>query len=510
MQIKLWQKLAMTIVLISMIIVAVASLLSLQSFTKGFLAYLNELEKPEIEKIKVRLLHDYQQNGNWDFLEFHPHRWHRYLQEGTRTPRRRRRDKFRRPPPPPVFFEEERERGDSNPRRNERFRPPPPSTQPALSKMGSRNNLLTNDSGRMPEHLALLDNNLALIVGEIKINNPLFNHSLQLNQKIIGYLHVEPFIKLTEDLDRRFIQNQRQSVIKIAMLAFFFSIIGAWVLAYYLRKRLMPLVSISRDFTEHNYRSRIKVKQKDELGQLAQDLNLLGRTLEKNQIARQQWIADISHELRTPLSILNAELEAIEDGIRPLNQQSIQSLSNEMLRLKKLVEDLFQLSLSDLGALQYSWEKVNLKALIVDVAENFQMRFAEKSLFLSHQFEKNNNYLITGDRNRLYQLLSNLLENSYRYTDQGGQVQINCYFLNKNVIISIDDSFPSVPSDQLVKMFDRLHRIEKSRNRKTGGAGLGLGIIKTIIEAHEGNIHAELSSLGGLKVLIKLPIAQIT
>jgi two-component system sensor histidine kinase BaeS len=371
--------------------------------------------------------------------------------------------------------------------------------------MGSRSNEKQAKNAKAPEHFALLAPDLTIIAGKIKVNDPLFNRPLFYNQHLVAYLHVEPFIKLTDELDHRFVQNQQQAVIKIALFALLLSLIATWIIAYYLRGRLLPLTRIAQDFTQHDYRAQISVKHKDELGQLATDLNLLGRTLEQNQTARQQWIADISHELRTPLSILKGELEAIEDDIRPLNKHAIASLAKEVERLKKLVDDLFQLSLSDLGALQYTSEAIDLTVLLVDITNNFKTRFKEKSLCLINRCDPQKTLLIKGDRNRLYQLFSNLFENSYRYTNKKGQIQLDCSAKNGKIMVRISDSAPNLPNDQLTKIFDRLHRVEASRNRKTGGAGLGLTIAKTIVEAHAGTIYAMPSSLGGIMLTIEIP-----
>jgi two-component system sensor histidine kinase BaeS len=519
MTLQLWQKLAVAMVMMSMIIVAIASLLSMQSFTNGFLGYLNELEKPKIDRIKTRLIRGYQRHGNWDFIAFSPHVWRDYVRAGGAHKRPRRNRRGHQAPPEKGFWQDDRppfneEGGRRRPPPEAGFhrenggrrgdKPPPPPK--LLQQMALREAETKGGDSNGPEHLALLDTDLNIIAGEIKINNPAYNYPLILNQQRIAYLHVEPFIKLTSDLDQRFIKKQWEAVIKIALLALALSLIGAWGFAYYLRNRLRPLTTIANDFTEHDYSARVRVKQTDELGQLAQDLNILGRTLEKNQTARQQWIADISHELRTPLSILSGELEAIEDGIRPLSQQSMTSLNDEARRLKKLVDDLFQLSLSDLGALQYSWSTIDLLELMTDVATNFEVRFSEKSLVLSNACIEQGCYFVKGDRNRLYQLFSNIFENSYRYTNEKGKIQFNCQRQNNRIQLSIADSAPSVPENQLEKMFDRLHRVEKSRNRKTGGAGLGLTIVKTIVEAHDGTIVAKPSSLGGVEIIIEFPL----
>jgi two-component system sensor histidine kinase BaeS len=263
------------------------------------------------------------------------------------------------------------------------------------------------------------------------------------------------------------------------------------------------LTKIATQLSSGNYQYRAKLKQKDELGQLAIDLNHLGKTLQQNQTSRQQWIADISHELRTPLSILRGELEAIEDGIRPMNKTSIQSLVAEVKRLGKLVEDLYQLSLSDLGALNYVKEPLDLYELIQNVATFFTQRFNEHNIDISFHID-NQAAMIFGDEKRFFQLFSNLFENTVRYTDAGGQLEIYCSCENNQIRVKLEDSKPAVSDEQLTRLFDRLYRVEASRNRASGGAGLGLSIVKAVADAHNATIISSHSSLGGLAVTLEI------
>ena len=519
MRMKIWQKLAIAIVLISTVVVTATFLLSMQSFGKGFLSYINELEKPKIEKVKRRLERDYQRKKSWTFLTLNPEKWGHYVNlpeprhrgdgrslaffEHSMPPRPLDRNHKSEPlrPPSSPFLPPHLAKGIPPPR--------PRGNDPQLHKMAEREEDEVNKSnGRPKEYFSLLNKDLTLIVGQISNTDPALNHEIKYKGEVIAYLHVEPFIKLTKELDQRFVEQQQQALIKISLFALLLSLLGAWILARYFHKRLIPLTNVAQDYTAHDYSARIQVTQADELGLLAADLNLLGRTLEKNQTARQQWIADISHELRTPLSILGGELEAIEDGIRPLNKQSMQSLSSEVSHLKKLVEDLYQLSLSDLGALQYSWETLDLGDIIKGSTEHFKTRFAECALSVTSTCDHNRPLMVSGDSDRLFQLFSNLFENSCRYTNKGGDIKITAERVNDQVVVRIADSSPGVPEDQLKKMFDRLHRVEKSRNRVTGGAGLGLTIVKTIVEAHNGSIYSQAAELGGLEVVITLPIVK--
>jgi two-component system sensor histidine kinase BaeS len=210
------------------------------------------------------------------------------------------------------------------------------------------------------------------------------------------------------------------------------------------------------------------------------------------------------------LSILKGQVEALEDGIRPFDLKAIKLLGGEVNRLGKLVDDLFQLSLSDLGALSYSKEPLNLSHLVEVTMDHFEERLAIKELDLQISLTRCSKVKILADPQRLRQSLINIVENSIRYTDAGGCIKVSCNQQGRSVFLRLEDSTPSVPPQQLGQLFQRLYRGESSRNRKTGGAGLGLTIVKAIIEAHEASITAKHSSLGGLLLELKFPIIPKT
>src|SRR5262249_42655893 len=157
-----------------------------------------------------------------------------------------------------------------------------------------------------------------------------------------------------------------------------------------------------------------------ELGQLGTDFNDLARTLEENERLRRRFIADVSHELRTPLAVARAEIEAIEDGVRPLSRESLGSLKHEVDALGKLVEDLYQLSLADVGALAYRKERIDVAEVARETVEAFGERLSERGIKVDADFQSAD---VFGDGDRLAQAFRNLLENSLRYTDAGGKLR---------------------------------------------------------------------------------------
>jgi len=216
-------------------------------------------------------------------------------------------------------------------------------------------------------------------------------------------------------------------------------------------------------------------------------------------------MADVSHELRTPIAVLRAGLEALEDGVRPLTREALASLHGEVTALGKLVEDLYQLSLADVGALTYRKERSDVADALEQAAEPFAARYAERRLCLEKQIPRG--LMVLADVDRLSQAFRNLLENSARYTDAGGRVRVAARREGGRIAIDFEDSAPGVPGDALPRLFERFYRVEASRSRANGGAGLGLAIVRSVVEAHGGTIEAGASPLGGLRVTISLPEA---
>jgi two-component system sensor histidine kinase BaeS len=228
--------------------------------------------------------------------------------------------------------------------------------------------------------------------------------------------------------------------------------------------------------------------------------------LEKQESSRRNFMADVSHELRTPLAVLKGELEALQDGMRPLTPQTVQSLQAEVAILGKLVNDLHDLSLADVGGLAYRCGEMDLSKLAGDCLGAFRERFASRNLRVETQLREG--VKVHADADRLAQIVNNLLENTVRYTDEGGRIVISLRAESGKAVLDLQDSAPGVPEESLPRIFERLYRVESSRNRERGGSGLGLSICRCVVEAHGGTIVARASSLGGLWIEVRLPLAK--
>jgi two-component system, OmpR family, sensor histidine kinase BaeS len=322
----------------------------------------------------------------------------------------------------------------------------------------------------------------------------------------VGYLGLLPHQRPPDELQRRFLKEQKIGLSLVAGALVLLAVGFSFPLANRLVRPIRALAAATEQLAAGEFSTRVPVTSSDEIGQLARGFNSLALTLEKNEQSRRQWVADISHELRTPLAILRGEIEAIQDGIRQSAPESIDSLHGEVLRLGRLVDDLYQLSLSDLGALSYHMRELGLEELLRSVLASYQPQFVDKQIAVRADIPHDAKALVFGDSERMRQLFANIFDNALKYTDPGGEFAVRLAYLDKRVSVDIEDSAPGVPSGELGRLFDRLYRVEASRNRAEGGAGLGLAICRNIVEAHAGSITAHPSSLGGVWIRIELPL----
>jgi two-component system sensor histidine kinase BaeS len=208
------------------------------------------------------------------------------------------------------------------------------------------------------------------------------------------------------------------------------------------------------------------------------------------------------------LAILKGEIEAIQDGIRQATPQAIASLHSEVEHLNHLINDLYELSMSDIGALNYQKIKLNPLSILISTVKSFQPEFDQKGIYLDLKFDfkTSSGRLALVDGARLKQLFCNLLKNTLRYTDTLGKLVIEVGYNHNDIIMNFKDSSPGVSSNEMNSLFERLYRVESSRNRATGGAGLGLAICKNIVVAHDGVITAQASPYGGIWISVRLPL----
>jgi two-component system sensor histidine kinase BaeS len=452
------------------------------SIDRGFLRYVNTQEQLQLSLIASELEEDYGRQGSWDFLRDNPAYW-RHMVISALPGQECDMPGMMQPPPPSLPGHQ-----PGNSQDQYHCKPPLP---------GGRHFMM---------RLLVLDDQQTPLLGPDHVPDHAILVPLHHQEKTIGHLGLLPLADLTESHELRFLKEQRLTLALVALAVVLVAAALALPLAGRLVRPIKRLTLAARKMAAGEFSTRVEVASADELGQLSQDFNLLALTLEKNEKTRRQWVADISHELRTPLSVLRAEIEALQDGVRPTTPEAIRSLHGEVLRLNRLVDDLYQLSLSDLGCLTYRKEELDLATLVMTAISSYRSEFASKGIALTPLFPPNQKISIFGDPARLQQLIGNLLDNSLKYTDPNGRLTVDITQEDGTVALDLQDTPPGVPEDKLDRLCERLYRVESSRTRSAGGAGLGLAICKNIVEAHAGKITARPSPLGGVWIRITLPI----
>ncbi len=274
------------------------------------------------------------------------------------------------------------------------------------------------------------------------------------------------------------------------------------------RQILLPLESMRKAVDEMrggNLAQRVDVKSRDEIGELASAFNDMAANLARVEQARRDMIGDAAHELRTPLTNIRCQLEAVQDGLAAANAQTVASLHDEVMLLGRLVDDLRDLALADAGQLAMSREMVSMEEVIRGAASSIAPR--AKSANVAMQISVAEKLpLISGDAARLAQVLRNLLENALAHSPSGGTIVIEALATGKELLVSVRDSGPGIPAEHLPRIFERFYRTDPSRSRESGGAGLGLAIVRQIVNAHSGRVWAENLATGGAIFFVALPI----
>ncbi|MGE5247069.1 MAG: ATP-binding protein [Verrucomicrobiota bacterium] len=456
------------------------------SFDRGFLQYIHTLDEDRLEAVAERLEESYAAEGSWRFLADDPRRWRQLLVMSLA-------DRFREGRPVPQADEEAPQ--------TERLRGPGAGGRRAMGPQR-----LPPPGGGFFRRVVLLDAERHRVVGPAEQGGDMMWKPLAYRGATVGYVGVLPPRIVSDLRQMRFVEQQRKAFAIIAVVMAFAAALLSIPLARQMVRRIRELADATHRLASGKFDVRVRSDASDELGQLARDFNTLAVTLEKNEQARRQWVADISHELRTPLSVLRGEIEALQDGVRPATPQAIAVLHGEVMTLSRLVNDLYELSLSDLGALTYRRADTDLGPILSQALELYRQEFEARGVALEGG-PPQKAFPVFADPDRLHQLFANLLENSLKYTDPGGRLQVVVERAGRTAVLYFQDSGPGVPPAEMGKLFERLYRVEGSRNRASGGAGLGLAICRNIVEAHDGTIAASPSPLGGLRVKVELPLS---
>ena len=293
-----------------------------------------------------------------------------------------------------------------------------------------------------------------------------------------------------------------RSILMAILLAFVYTMLVSWKLS----RPLVNMTAATRKIAK-GQDTKVVVASKDELGVLGESINDLSVELNNYRKNRSELLANISHELRTPVSYLQGYAQLIENGQYHSDEELkkyAHIIDEESVRLSKLIQDVFDLSKMEEGMMTFYKQAVDMEELLEGAAEKVQLKAQQKNLALNVAIQQPLQDLET-DGMRFEQIIINLLQNAVNYTQQG-TITLRAFEKKTALIIEISDTGAGIPAEDIPFIFDRFHRVEKSRVRDKGGTGLGLAIVKALTEALNGEITVESIEHQGTTFRLSFPI----
>jgi signal transduction histidine kinase len=255
-----------------------------------------------------------------------------------------------------------------------------------------------------------------------------------------------------------------------------------------------------------NYSSRITVTTHDEIAELADDLNRMADSLQRVEQLRRDMVADVAHELRTPLTNMRGYLEGMLDGVVPANKDKLALIHEESLRLASLVDDLLRLAEADAATASIRCVSVDLAPLVRSAVSLFQQRAEQTDILIEARVDQQASAAM-GDPDKLTQITHNLLDNAVRYSEPSSTITISVGWSGEHVRLAFENTPATPPPADFMMNFERFHRGEKSRSRQYGGAGLGLAIVRRLVEAQGGTVRSE-ADRHRVRITVLLPRAD--
>lgn len=346
---------------------------------------------------------------------------------------------------------------------------------------------------RMEENRPALDGNFLT-----------YRYDLKQNEEIVGYLDVSYFSPYYfDENDFRFLDSLNQVLLGVGLL----SIVGAAIAGVILAKRLSTPISrateVTGEIADGNYAIRFESNVKTrELAELSEAVNHMAERLEAQEAIRRRLTSDVAHELRTPIANVSAHLEAILEGIWEPTMERLQNCYEELGRISNIISDLEKLRQLENENMTLHKEPVDLLELSQAVRTAFEPELEKKQLTCTVTGKSS---IVSGDQKRLHQVIFNLVSNAIKYSVEGGHIHIQIEDGAKASTLIVEDQGIGIAKEDLPLIFERFYRTDRSRNRKTGGAGIGLTIAKTIVQAHGGKITVESKEGEGSRFLVTLP-----
>ncbi|OEF96091.1 sensor histidine kinase [Desulfuribacillus alkaliarsenatis] len=334
-------------------------------------------------------------------------------------------------------------------------------------------------------------------------------YPISVNRDVVGYVDITYLGDIPlGDIEEGFKSSINKSLISTAIFATIFAIFLSVIFSSGITLPLTKMTNIATELRKGDLRQRMSVgTSNDEISELAIAINHLAETLEKEEKLRKNITADIAHELRTPLMTLQGQLEAMIDEIIDPTPETISSCQEEVIRLSSLIQDLEQLTTAESASFELNKEVLSLTDIARTVVDSFETQAKQKDMSLSFYASKKS--YIDADKGKLTQILINLVSNAIKYSRPKDKVTVKISQSDGIVQLKVSDTGLGISEDDLPYIFERFYRGDKSRNRDTGGSGIGLAIVKSLVEAHNWQISVESALQKGTTFTLKMPAYKI-
>lgn len=304
-----------------------------------------------------------------------------------------------------------------------------------------------------------------------------------------------------------FLQSVWWQFLLAGAIAAVIALVMARWLARGMTQPLRDMAEASRRMETGDYSTRVHTTTRDEVGQLAAAFNRMSGEFENLEASRRDLVANVSHELKTPITAIRAHLENLLDGVEQPDPEILEVMLAQSERLGRLVEQLLDLSKLESGEVPLRREPVSLAPLVAQVMSEIEVACTDRDVDVSSDLPEDLP-TIEADRERVHQVIFNLVDNAVRFTPEGGEVRIEAHRHNGSVEVSVADTGVGIPPEALPRLFERFYRVDPARAREDGGTGIGLAIARSVVEAHGGTIRAESDPGHGSVFTFDLPVSR--
>lgn len=327
--------------------------------------------------------------------------------------------------------------------------------------------------------------------------------------KVNGKIRGAVFIHSPVQEIKSTIQETYKNIWLAAIISAVLSIILLFFTSKHISKPLMEMNVISREFAKGNFKRRVDINTKDEIGQLAVNFNAMADSLENLENMRRSFVANVSHELRSPLTSIRGYIQGVLDETIPLEQSGkyLSIALDETRRLNKLINELLDLAQIESGQFPLTMTTFDINELIRRVLISQEERITSKDIDVNIDFQ-DEYYYVEGDRDRIQQVLYNLIDNAIKFNPEEGALGIKTWDYEDVVFVKISDQGPGIPKDEIRHIWERFYQVDKARSFKNGGTGLGLSIVKKIIEEHGQDIWINSKIGEGTEFIFSLKLSD--